>query len=45
MIWNLRLIHEKDLLETNNLNINSGIFQGDSFSPFLYSSNTYLHRT
>ena len=30
---NLRLIHEKDMLEANNLAINNGIFQWDSLSP------------
>ena len=30
---NVRLIHEKNILETNNLNINNGIFHGDSLSP------------
>ena len=29
---NLRLIHEKGIFETNNLNINNGVFQGDSLS-------------
>ena len=30
---NLRLIHKKGMLKTNNMNINNGIFQRDSFSP------------
>ena len=33
---NLRLIHEKVMHKTNNLNINNGIFQGDSLSPSLF---------
>ena len=33
---NLKLIYEKGKLKTNNLNINNGIFQRDSLSPFLF---------
>ena len=34
------------MFKRNNQNINSGIFQGNSFSPlFVYISNTYLDRT
>ena len=46
---NLSLIHEKDMLKTNNLNIKRGIFQGDLLSPllsfFLHNTGTFLHRT
>ena len=33
---NLRLIQEKSILETNNLNINNGIFQGNLIYPLFY---------
>ena len=33
---NLRLIHEKGMLTTNNMNINNEIFQGHPRSPLLF---------
>ena len=33
---NIRLIHEKDLLNSKCLSINNGIFQKHSLSPFLF---------
>ena len=30
------VINEKDMLKNNNLNIDNGIFRGDSLSPFLF---------
>ena len=41
---NLWLIHEKDMLKINHLNINNEILEGHSISFFfLYSSNTFLY--
>ena len=31
---NVKLYHQKGMLENNNLNFNNGIFQKDSLSPF-----------
>ena len=39
---NRRLIHEKDMLETNNLLINNGIFHGDSLFFFFCIDLTHL---
>ena len=38
----LRLIHQKCVLKTNNLNINNGIFQGDLLSPLLFCTELIL---